>query len=193
MPRAENGDEGRARIAALVERFDANRGCYTEAGFDETSTREQFINGFFEALGWDVLDAAGNGPTRDVVFHPRLRDEQGFAGAEEWDEDLTEEELAERGPVARIPNYAFRFLGSTRFFVEAKRRAVAVEARPRDPASPAHLCHGRAGPLRLQQHGQLELFHRHHLEGHAHLPTRLEGKAEDTIGGISQVPRTSQM
>lgn len=70
---------------------------------------------------------------------------------------------------------------------------VAVVARPRDPASPAHLCHGCAGPLRLQQHGQLELFHRHHLEGHAHLPTRLEGKAEDTISGVSQVPRTSQM
>ena len=60
---------------------------------------------------------------------------------------------------------------------------VAVVARPRDPASPAHLCHGRAGPLRLQQH-------RHHFEGRAHLPpTRLEGKAEDTIGWVSHKSR----
>src|SRR5689334_8374190 len=67
--------EGRTQIAALVERFLANERYYTSHDFDETSTREQFINGFFDALGWDVLDAAGLGPDREVVFHPRLRDE----------------------------------------------------------------------------------------------------------------------
>jgi type I restriction-modification system DNA methylase subunit len=129
MP-ADSMDEGRAQIAALVERFFANEQHYTSAGFDETSTREQFINGLFDALGWDVLDAAGRGASREVVFHPRLRDDGGeLRGEEEWDEDLSEDELAEREPVARIPDYAFRYDGATRFFVEAKRAGVPLDAR----------------------------------------------------------------
>jgi hypothetical protein len=102
---------------------------YTSPDFDETSTREQFVNGLFDALGWDVLDAEGRGASRDVIFHPRLRDVPELAGAEEWDEDLTEEELAAREPVAQIPDYAFRFDGSTRFFVEAKRAGRILDSR----------------------------------------------------------------
>jgi hypothetical protein len=104
---AGNRQEGLAQIVALVERFRANEPHYVSAAFDETSTRELFINGFFDALGWDVLDMTGLGAYRDVVFHPRLRDHLSLAGAEEWDEDLSEEELAAREPVAQIPDYAF--------------------------------------------------------------------------------------
>jgi len=55
-----------------VDRFAANEEHYTSAEFDETSTREQFVNGLFDALGWDVFDVEGRGSTREVVFHPRL-------------------------------------------------------------------------------------------------------------------------
>src|SRR3954451_5560709 len=106
MP-AGSMEEGRALIAALVDRFLVNEAHYTSAAFDETSAREQFINGFFDALGWDVLDAAGRGAGRDVVFHPRLRDEAQVRGSEDWDEDLSEDELAQREPLAQIPDYAF--------------------------------------------------------------------------------------
>ena len=54
-------------------------------------------------------------------------------GAEEWDEDLSEEELAAREPITHVPDYAFRYDGSTRFFVEAKR---AGAKRPRYEKSP---------------------------------------------------------
>jgi Eco57I restriction-modification methylase/TaqI-like C-terminal specificity domain len=128
VPAATKADS-RARIEALVERFSANEAHYVSAGFDETSTREQFINGLFDALGWDVLDVQGRGADREVVFHPRLQDDPRVAGAEEWDEDLTEDELAAREPVARIPDYAFRHEGSTRFFVEAKRAGANLDAR----------------------------------------------------------------
>jgi len=128
MPAATK-EEGLALIEALVERFRANAAHYTSADFDETSTREQFINGFFDALGWDLLDAEGRGAERDVVFHPRLVDDPRAAGADEWDEDLTEAELAAREPVAQIPDYAFRLDGSTRFFVEAKRSGAVLDAR----------------------------------------------------------------
>jgi hypothetical protein len=126
---AGDQDEGREQVADLVERFVANEAHYRSTEFDETSTREQFINGFFDALGWDVLDAAGRGGDRDVIFHPRLRDEREIAGEEEWDEDLSEDELAERQPVARVPDYAFRYEGATRFFVEAKRAGTSLDTR----------------------------------------------------------------
>jgi type I restriction-modification system DNA methylase subunit len=126
---AESREEGLVLVRALVDRFAANEAHYISPDFDETSTREQFVNGLFGALGWDVLDVEGRGSARDVVFHPRLRDVQELAGAEEWDEDLTEEELAAREPVAQIPDYAFRLDGSTRFFVEAKRAGRSLDSR----------------------------------------------------------------
>lgn len=130
MP-AQSQEEGLAHIADLVERFAANEQHYVSGEFDETSTREQFVNGLFDALGWDVLDAEGRGPNRDVIFHPRLLDDAAIAGEEAWDEDLSEDELAEREPIARIPDYAFRYDGSTRFFVEAKRAGVSLDSRAR--------------------------------------------------------------
>lgn len=129
MPAADK-DAGLELITAAVAQFAANEPHYRSADFDEESTREQFINRFFDALGWDVVDAAGRGPHRDVVFHPRLTTEHGVAGREEWDEDLTEEELAARNPVTQIPDYAFRIESVTRFYVEAKRAGSSADARP---------------------------------------------------------------
>jgi len=122
--------EGLVLIRETVERFAANQQHYLTTGFDEESSREQFINALFDALGWDVLDRAGRGAARDVVFHPRLVDEGHTAGLEGWDEDLTVEELAAREPITRIPDYAFRVDGVTRFYVEAKRAGASADARP---------------------------------------------------------------
>jgi hypothetical protein len=124
-----SSEEGEQGLRLLIERFAANEPYFRTRDFDETSTREQFINPLFDLLGWDLLDAAGHGPDREVVFHPRLVEHSQAAGAEEWDEDLTEEELAAREPVALIPDYAFRVDGVTRFFVEAKRAGVSVDTR----------------------------------------------------------------
>ena len=129
MP-ATNKEHGLELLREAVRRFAANEAHYRDRDFDEESTREQFINAFFDALGWDVLDVQGRGPHRDVVFHPRVIEEHGVAGSEEWDADLTEEELAAREPVARVPDYAFRVDSATRFFVEAKRAGLAIDSRP---------------------------------------------------------------
>src|SRR5206468_10571978 len=96
---AGSREEGLVLVRALVDRFAANEAHYNSPEFDETSTREQFVNGLFDALGWDVLDVDGRAEARDVIFHPRLRGEQELAGTEDWDEDLTADELAEREPV----------------------------------------------------------------------------------------------
>jgi hypothetical protein len=47
---------------------------------------------------------------------------------------------------------------------------VAVKARPRDPVPATDRRDRLTRPLRLEQHPQLELLHRHHPESHARLP-----------------------
>jgi len=40
-------------IAALVEKFDRNLLDYRSSSYNEAQTRQEFINPFFKALGWD--------------------------------------------------------------------------------------------------------------------------------------------
>jgi len=129
MPPARSSPEGKEQAAALVRAFAEHSSYYVSAAYDETSTRERFINPLFEALGWDVLDAEGRGPLRDVIFHQRLHRQGGVAGEDAWDEDLTAEQLADRAPQVRIPDYAFRVHGALRFFVEAKRPNAGISRR----------------------------------------------------------------
>jgi len=46
-------------ITALVERFDRNREAYRSSQYNETQLRREFLDPFFEALGWDVTNKAG--------------------------------------------------------------------------------------------------------------------------------------
>lgn len=127
MP-AVDREEGRGRLVELAERYREAREYYRSPEFDETATRELLINPLFQALGWDVLDQYGLGPRRDVVVHQRLPIAQ-VAGYAEWDEDLTEEELRERIPVPRVPDYSFRLGEELNFYVEAKRPLVSLSQR----------------------------------------------------------------
>lgn len=122
-------EEGLSQVRELVGRFKRNLSHYRSTDFDETSTREQFINPLFEALGWDVLDHAGLGSNRDVIFHSRLVAQHQVAGLEAWDEDLSTDELAAREPTVRIPDYAFRHDGRVQFFVEAKKPSTSIRRR----------------------------------------------------------------
>jgi len=63
-------------ICELVERFRDNRDLYTSQNYNEEQTRAEFIDPFFEALGWDVPNRAGNSPAyMDVVFEGTIRSE----------------------------------------------------------------------------------------------------------------------
>lgn len=126
---AESKEEGRELVAGLVERFLAHRRYYCSVEYEETSTRDAFINPFLEALGWDVTDQAGLGPDRQVVAHHRIRRNVDVAGEEDWDQDLSAEELAARQPTVRIPDYSFRLSGSLRFFLEAKKPSISLSQR----------------------------------------------------------------
>lgn len=91
-------------ISELVERFDRNRESYLSAAYNETQLRREFLDPFFgkAALGWDVDNEAGSGERyKDVVHEDSIR-------------------IAENEAL-KAPDYCFRYGGTRKFFVEAKR------------------------------------------------------------------------
>ena len=61
-------------VQDLVERFDQNRDAYLSGSYNETQLRREFIDPFFEALGWDVENRQGSAmPYRDVIFEDSLK------------------------------------------------------------------------------------------------------------------------
>lgn len=118
---------GKALAAVAVHEFRANEAYYLTPEFDETATRQLFIDRLFQALGWDVTGAGG--ADRDVVFHPRRTVAHQAAGNAAWDEDLTEAELAARAPTIEVPDYSFRINGRPVFLLEAKRPHSGIAGR----------------------------------------------------------------
>ena len=48
-------------VQELVERFEANKADYCSANYKEFRLRKEFVDPFFEALGWDVGNKRGYG------------------------------------------------------------------------------------------------------------------------------------
>lgn len=44
------------KILELIERFDRNLEAYKQGQYNETQVRLEFINPFFEELGWDIAN-----------------------------------------------------------------------------------------------------------------------------------------
>jgi type I restriction-modification system DNA methylase subunit len=87
----------------LVHKFEKDKTHYLSKGYPEAQVRIDFLNPFFEALGWDIENKAHKPPhERDVLV------------------ELSPETTGR-------PDYNFRLHGSTKFFVEAKAPAVALD------------------------------------------------------------------
>jgi type I restriction-modification system DNA methylase subunit len=95
-------------VVDLVEHFARNADVY-RSSLNETELRVQFIDPFFEALGWDI------------------HNKQHFA---ETYKDVVHEYGVHSGTHFEAPDYCFRVGGTRKFFVEAKRPAVHVSADP---------------------------------------------------------------
>jgi type I restriction-modification system DNA methylase subunit len=102
-------ESGRQTVRELVNKFEANRPYFKSNQFDETSTRTQFLDPFFSALGWDMADKAGKGPFADVLRERSVYGE--VAGAR----------------VLLKPDYTFRVGGQPQICVEAKRPSADVD------------------------------------------------------------------
>lgn len=100
-------------IKDLVTRFKQNEKSYTSVIYDESNTRTDFIDKFFEALNWDV------------------RNDNGFA--ERFREVVREDKVVINGQT-KAPDYSFRLGGQKIFFVEAKKPSVNIK----DDIAPAY-------------------------------------------------------
>ena len=92
-------------IEELIDKFDSDPDFYRSNYFNETEVRTQFINPFFEALGWDV-------------YHKCYPDNR----------DVKEEDAIEVEGKTKNPDYSFRLFEKRKFFVEVKRPSINIES-----------------------------------------------------------------
>jgi len=61
--------EALKQVSILVDRFQQNIEAYQSLVYNETQLRIEFIDPFFEALGWDVANKAGYAEQYKDVIH----------------------------------------------------------------------------------------------------------------------------
>ena len=93
-------------IKDLIERFERHLSSYKGQGYNEAQLRQEFINPFFEALGWDVYNKSGAAPSYRDVIH--------------------EDSIKMSGGGAKAPDYCFTLSGRRMFFVETKKPSVDI-------------------------------------------------------------------
>ncbi|MGL6225110.1 MAG: hypothetical protein ACRC10_00610 [Thermoguttaceae bacterium] len=93
------------QLRELIELFHVNIAQYKGANYDEANTRTDFIDKFFELLGWDVRNTAG--------YSEQYR-------------DVIREDYVKIDNRPKAPDYAFRIGGYRKFFVEAKKPSVNI-------------------------------------------------------------------
>ena len=87
----------------MIERFRDNREAYQSGQYNETQLRREFLDPFFDCLGWDVENKKGYAePYKDVVH----------------------EDAIKIGGATKAPDYSFRVGGTRKFFVEAKKPSI---------------------------------------------------------------------
>jgi len=101
------------RIQKLIETFDYNLEAYREGSYNETQVRREFIDPFFEELGWDVTNKQGHAEAYKDAIH---------------------EDAIKVGGVTKAPDYCFRVGGARKFFLEAKKPSVNI----REDINPAY-------------------------------------------------------
>jgi hypothetical protein len=95
-----------AEVLRLVEQFAMFRDEYKRGIYNETQVRQEYIDPFFEALGWDVYNRKGWAELyKDVIF----------------------EDSVKIGAATKAPDYGFRIGGQRKFFVEAKKPSVSIQ------------------------------------------------------------------
>jgi len=106
-------------IEDLVKRFDEHHDAYVSGKYNETQLRREFLDPFFESLGWDVANKMGRSEVyKEVIHEDRVKIEEGKAQGKK---------------ILKAPDYAFRIGGARKFFVEAKKPSIKIE-RDMDPA-----------------------------------------------------------
>ena len=94
------------QIIELIERFERNIDAYRSGRYNETQVRREFIDPFFELLGWDIANKKGYAEAYKEVVH---------------------EDAVKVGWETKSPDYSFRIGGVRKFFLEAKNPSVNIK------------------------------------------------------------------
>jgi hypothetical protein len=96
-------------INQLIDKYKADRNYYLTNKYNETLLRSDFLDPFFELLGWDIKNNAGKSTNeREVILEEALK-----ANASEH---------------SKKPDYTFRLFSERKFFLEAKKPCVSIES-----------------------------------------------------------------
>jgi len=98
-----------SRVVELIETFGRDVEAYHSQQYNETQLRREFIDPFFEELGWDVTNKAGYAQAYKDVIH---------------------EDAIKVGGATKAPDYCFRIGGVRKFFLEAKKPSVNIKGDP---------------------------------------------------------------
>ncbi len=71
-------------IHQLVQQFSDNRDAYISGRYNETQLRLEFLNPFFEALGWDMYNRNNYAPQNREVIHEDSIDIEGGTRAPDY-------------------------------------------------------------------------------------------------------------
>ncbi len=93
-------------IYQLVAKFEENREAYRSGRYNEARLRQEFLDKFFIALGWDVYNEKGVAP--------------------EYCDVIVEDSLDIEG-TSKAPDYAFKIGRERKFYVEAKKPKVDIQ------------------------------------------------------------------
>ncbi len=142
---SETRKAAKLRIEELVHFFEQNIHQFKAPSFNETQARQQLIDPFFEALGWDITNR-GMKPLylQEVIPEGRVKTNIGKEVREQTvifdakeslgkkykeyasilDYIAEDEYKASAKEATKKPDYRFRIKGQTKFFVEAKKPFV---------------------------------------------------------------------
>jgi len=97
------------KILQLIERFGMFYDQLHSPDYNETELRNEYVNPFFEILGWDVINKQGYSQAyREVIHEAKIK----------------------RDDSTKHPDYAFRIGRETKFFVETKKPSVNINKNP---------------------------------------------------------------
>jgi hypothetical protein len=104
-------------IVELVDQFSRRINEYRSSLYNETELRNEFVNPFFAALGWDMKNRQGlSSDLKEVKVEESIRVEESV----------------------KNPDYSFRLGRNRKFFVETKKPSIQYRGwdLSRLPASP---------------------------------------------------------
>jgi len=95
-------------IDELVNLYESNRDHYRNQKYNEAQLRNDFLDVFFELLGWDIKNSSGKSISeREVIL-----------------EEPIKSNIYEN---SKKPDYTFRLFMERKFFLEAKKPSISIE------------------------------------------------------------------